>query len=80
MNDVAVVQLSMPNAEGICLLGISCDYSRAAVDKDRVIAGILNKQMPFLGGDTAVPVEHLDYVIEEDAPPWLQSPAELLVP
>ena len=66
--DVAVVQLSRPNAEGVCSLGVSCDYSRAAVDKAQVVVGILNKQMPFLGGDTAVPVERLDYIIEEDAP------------
>lgn len=66
--DVAVVQLSMPNEEGICSLGVSCDYTRAAVDCAHVVVGVLNKQMPFLGGDTAVPLEEIDYIIEEDAP------------
>ncbi len=66
--DLAVVQLSAPDAEGICSLGVSCDYTRAAVDHAQKVVGIVNKQMPYLYGDTKVPVSRLDYIIEIDEP------------
>lgn len=64
--DVALVQLSAPDEFGMCSLGISVDIARAAVDHaDRVIAEI-NTAMPRTHGDTLVPLERLDAVIETD--------------
>jgi 4-hydroxybutyrate CoA-transferase len=44
--DAALVQVSPPDAHGICSLGTSVDAARAAVDGARVIVAEINGQMP----------------------------------
>lgn len=66
--DVALVQVSTPDREGNCSLGISVDVTRAAVDiADRVVAEI-NPNMPRTRGDTLVPIGRFTAAIEVDAP------------
>lgn len=36
--DVAILQLSLPDASGLCSLGTSCDAAKAAAEKARLIA------------------------------------------
>lgn len=66
--DVAVVQLSTPNEEGYCSFGISCDYTKPAVDCARVVVAEINPQMPFIGGDNLVHITKIDHIIEVDHP------------
>lgn len=54
--DVALVQLSPPDAHGNCSLGPSCDAARAAVDSARIVLAEINDQMPRTHGHTAVPL------------------------
>jgi acyl-CoA hydrolase len=54
--DVALVQLSPPDAHGNCTLGTSCDAARAAVDTARVVLAEINDRMPRSHGHTAVPL------------------------
>ena len=35
--DVAVFQVTPPNEEGYCSLGVSCDYAKAAIHSPRVV-------------------------------------------
>ena len=66
--DAALVQVSTPDADGLCSLGVSVDATRAAVDAaDRVVAEI-NPNMPRTGRDTLVPVDKFDALVEVDAP------------
>ena len=66
--DIAAVQLSLPNAEGYCSLGVSCDYTKAAIEEAKVIIAEVNEQMPFIAGDNLVHVTELDYIIPVDRP------------
>lgn len=66
--DVAIVQLSRPNAEGYCSFGVSNDYTKSATKYAKVVIAELNKQMPFIGGDNLIHVSDLNYIIEIDKP------------
>lgn len=66
--DVAMVQLSRPNAEGYCSFGISNDYTKAAAEAATVVIAEVNRQMPFIGGDNLIHVSELDYIVEVDRP------------
>ena len=66
--DVALVQLSPPDAHGLCSLGTSVDAARAAVDSARFIIAEINQQMPRTHGNTAVPFDRVDAFIHTDRP------------
>jgi 4-hydroxybutyrate CoA-transferase len=64
--DVAIVQLSPPDAHGLCSLGTSVDAARAAVDSARFIVAEINQQMPRTHGNTALPFDRVDAFIHTD--------------
>ncbi|MEZ4389863.1 MAG: acetyl-CoA hydrolase/transferase C-terminal domain-containing protein [Polyangiales bacterium] len=66
--DVAVVQLSMPDAHGHCTLGPSVDAARAAVDSAAVVIAEINAQMPRTHGRTVVPLSRVDAFTITDRP------------
>ncbi len=66
--DVAIVQLSYPNADGYCSFGTSCDYSKPAAEQAKIVIGELNKQMPFIGGDNLIHISKLTHIVEADYP------------
>ncbi len=66
--DVAMVTVTPPNDKGYCSLGVSIDYTMAAVKHaDRVIAQV-NNYMPVTMGDTFVHVSEIDRFVECDEP------------
>jgi 4-hydroxybutyrate CoA-transferase len=62
--DVAVVNVSPPDSEGFCSLGMACDYTLRAIDvATRVIAQI-NDLMPRVGGRAnAVHISRFDAIV-----------------
>ncbi len=65
--DVALVQVSPPDAHGYCSLGPSVDVTRAAVDHAHHVIALVNPQMPRTHGDSFVHVSQLDYAVDWDA-------------
>ncbi len=66
--DVAMVQVSKPDDHGYCSLGVSCDYTKAAVETAKWVIAEVNDQMPTLYGETFVHVSELDDIIETSNP------------
>ena len=66
--DVALVQVSPPDADGNCSLGVSVAYNRAAVAAARVVIAEVNRQMPYTLGDGMVHVSQFDAVVDSDRP------------
>ncbi|MEB3330216.1 MAG: acetyl-CoA hydrolase/transferase C-terminal domain-containing protein [Candidatus Sericytochromatia bacterium] len=66
--DVAVVQLSMPDAHGWCSLGTSVDVAHQAVDSARLVVAELNARMPRTLGDSLIHVDDLDAFILTNRP------------
>lgn len=66
--DVAIVQLSMPDSDGYCSFGISCDYSKPSTEGTTLVIGEINAQMPYVHGDNKIHLSELDYIVMADYP------------
>jgi 4-hydroxybutyrate CoA-transferase len=64
--DVALVQLSPPDAHGLCSLGTSCDAAKAAVETARIVVAEINEQMPRTHGNNVVPLDRVHAFIATD--------------
>lgn len=66
--DVALVQVSPPNADGFCSLGVSVAYNRAAVTAAKTVVAEINQQMPRTLGDGMVHISEFDEIVHSDRP------------
>jgi acyl-CoA hydrolase len=64
--DVALVQVSPPDRRGMCSLGVSVAYTRAAVAAARVVVAEVNPQMPSTRGEGDVHVSEIDELVPSD--------------
>ena len=63
----ALVNVSLPDAEGRVSLGTSVDCSVAAIQTADLVIGVINPNVPFAYGDL-IPLESFDYLVQDDAP------------
>lgn len=66
--DAALVQLSPPDAHGMCSLGTSVDTAKAAVDAARVVLAEINEQMPRTLGSGVVPFSRVTAFVHTNRP------------
>ncbi len=66
--DVALIQVSPPDAHGFVSLGVSVDVVRAAVDTAELVLAEVNPHMPRTHGDSFVHVSRIDRLIPVDVP------------
>ena len=66
--DVALVQVTPPDENGVCSLGISVDYTLAAVKNAKLVIAQVNDQMPRTRGGGNVRVEDIDLFVEHSTP------------
>ena len=65
--NVAMVQVSLPDENGMVSLGTSVDCSIAAIEvADHAIA-VVNPNVPFAYGDL-VPIDRFEYLVSDDTP------------
>lgn len=64
--DVAILQLSPPDAHGMCTLGTSVDAAQAAASSAKFILAEINERMPRTHGHTAVPFSRVKAFIHTD--------------
>jgi len=67
--DVAMVQVSRPNARGEYSFGLTADYIQAAVAKARIVIAESNDQVPFSYGNAVLRGEDIDFLVETSRPP-----------
>lgn len=73
--DVALLQVSTPDARGYVSLGVSVDVVKAAVESAALVIAQVNPSMPRTLGDSLVPVSQLDCLV--DLPePLVELPSE----
>jgi acyl-CoA hydrolase len=63
--DVAMVQVSLPDENGMVSLGTSVDCSLAAVEVAAHPIAVVNRNVPFAYGDL-VPIDRFEYLVEDD--------------
>jgi len=56
--DVALIQVTPPDAEGFCSYGVSADYTVAAAENAEVVIAQVNERMPRTGGARI----HVDWI------------------
>lgn len=71
--DVAFIQLSMPDAHGMCSLGPSVDISISAVKSAKYIIAQINPRMPRTFGDSQVHISKLHAYTFVDEPIFAHS-------
>jgi 4-hydroxybutyrate CoA-transferase len=66
--DVALLQVSPPDAHGLCSLGTSCDAAKAASETARIVVAEINEQMPRTHGNNVLPFDRIHAFIATDRP------------
>ncbi|MGN6193439.1 MAG: acetyl-CoA hydrolase/transferase family protein [Ginsengibacter sp.] len=61
--DVALVQVSLPDAHGFCSLGVSVDVASTAVKTAKFVIAQVNPKMPRTFGDGQVHINEFDAVV-----------------
>jgi acyl-CoA hydrolase/RimJ/RimL family protein N-acetyltransferase len=72
--DVALIQVSPPDAHGYVSLGIGVDVARAAAENAALVIAQVNKNMPRTMGNSHLPVSNIHAFVNHDEPllefPW----------
>ncbi len=66
--DVALIQVSPPDAHGFCSYGISVDIVKAAAESARYVIAQVNPKMPKTLGDSFIHIRDIDAFVECDEP------------
>jgi acyl-CoA hydrolase/RimJ/RimL family protein N-acetyltransferase len=66
--DVALIQVSPPDAHGFCSFGVSVDVVKAAVENADFVVAEINPNMPRTLGDSFVHISKLDALVKSDLP------------
>ena len=65
--DVAMVQVSLPDGNGMVSLGTSVDCSLAAIESTKHAIGVVNPNVPFAYGDL-VSLDAFEFLVHDDTP------------
>ena len=66
--DVALLNLSRPNAEGYCSFGVSADLAVSAVECAKTVIAQINDAMPFSYGDALIHTSRIAAAVEVNDP------------
>jgi acyl-CoA hydrolase len=72
--DVAILQVSPPDAHGLCSLGTSCDAAKAAAETARLVIAEINEQMPRTHGNNLLPFDRIHAFVATDRPLFEHRP------
>ncbi len=75
--DVALLQVSPPDANGLCSLGTSVDVAHTALREAATVIAEINPRMPFTHGEGVVHVDDIDFGVDVDHPLAEASPERL---
>jgi len=67
--DVAFIQITPPNEDGYCSLGVAVDIAREAMEQASLVVGEINPEIPFTFGDTIVSISDFDLLVKSTEPP-----------
>lgn len=66
--DVGMIQVSPPDHDGYCTLGVGADYAADAIAHTPVLIAEVNQRMPATRGTPRLPLSRFSAVIETDRP------------
>ena len=65
--DVALIQLSPPDADGYCSFGVSADYTVAAANSANTVIAQINSNYPKTAG-SKIHLSQINFIVESDEP------------
>lgn len=74
---MTIIQVSPPDASGVCSLGTSVDVTRDAMRSSEKVIAQINPNVPFTFGDGVVNVSEIDFAVEDDTPLCETAPERL---
>lgn len=66
--DVALIQVSPPDKNGNCSLGVSVEACKAAVRNAKYVIAQVNKYAPRVFGDAMIHIDDIDFLVNYDKP------------
>ena len=66
--DVAMIEVSPPDAHGYCSFGVSTDIVKAAAESAHLVVAEVNEQMPRALGDCFIHARDIDLMVPSDRP------------
>jgi acyl-CoA hydrolase/RimJ/RimL family protein N-acetyltransferase len=66
--DVALIQVSPPDENGMCSLGVSVDVVRSAAENASLVIAEVNPRMPQVHGDASLDIYDIDVLVPVDKP------------
>ncbi|HZD26174.1 MAG TPA: acetyl-CoA hydrolase/transferase C-terminal domain-containing protein [Alphaproteobacteria bacterium] len=78
--DLALIQVSPPDADGMCSLGIAIDFVPIVFDKAKRIVAEVNRMMPSPAGSLKVPYDRFSHVVEAEHPLVLHESGDIPAP
>lgn len=64
--DVALIQTTPPDENGMVSLGVSVDIVKSAAENARLVIAEINENMPWTRGDSLIPADYIDHMVESD--------------
>ena len=74
--DVALIQITPPDARGLCSLGISVDIVKSAAENATLVIAQVNPNMPRTLGESFIHVHDLDILVPVDDPLYEVTPPQ----
>ncbi len=75
--DVALIQVSPPDAHGMCSLGVSVDIVKSAAENASLVIAQVNPNMPRTHGDTLIDALEIDVLVPSEHSIIEVEPAEI---
>ena len=75
--DIALIQVSAPDAHGYCSFGVGIDTTLTATKTADLVIAQVNTEMPRTYGDSFIHVHDLDLIVEANQPLCELPPAEI---
>jgi 4-hydroxybutyrate CoA-transferase len=75
--DVALIQVSPPDAHGFCSFGVGVDTTLTAARQAKFVVAQVNDQMPRTYGDSFIHVSDIDSIVEASRPLCELKPIEV---
>jgi len=73
--DVALIQVTEPNEQGMCSLGVSVDVTKSAVEAAGLVIAQVNPQMPWTMGNSLLHIYNIDMLVAGETPmPYVLLP------
>lgn len=74
--DVALIQVTPPDSQGMCSLGVSVDIVKSAAENASLVIAQVNPQMPRTLGNSFIHVYDIDILVSADKPIIEVTPEE----